>query len=102
MTRSYKIQQVVHFALIPNVLLFKNQVLPFLNSVLMFVIQGAKVMCTDYIDIKNDGRTILHIASNQASAHNDSDINASQWYRFVDQGTKEPMKVCSFCFKWRF
>ena len=63
----------------------------------MFVIQGAKVMCTDYIDITNDARTILHVASNQESAHNDSGINASYWYRFVDQGTKGPMKVCSFC-----
>ena len=56
-------------------------------------------MCTEFKDIANDGRSIFHIASNEESAQNDGHINLNYWYRFVEQGTKKPMKVCCFLTK---
>ena len=56
-------------------------------------------MCTEYKDITSKARRVLHKRKNQESAQNDNEINPTQWYRFVDHVTKEPMKVCSFSFK---
>ena len=56
-------------------------------------------MCTEYKEITSKARKVLHKGNNQESAQNDSDINPTQWYRFVNHVTKEPMKVCLFSFK---
>ena len=56
-------------------------------------------MCTEYKEITSKARKVLDTVNNRESAQNDSDINPTQWYHFVDHVTKEPMKVCSFSFK---
>ena len=59
-------------------------------------------MCTDFTDITAEARNVFHKEINQESAKNDGDINSNVWYRFVEQGTKKPMKVCCFCLNTAF
>ena len=59
-------------------------------------------MCTDFTDITAEARTVFHKEINQESEKNDGEINSNVWFRFVEQGTKKPMKVCCFCLNTAF